>query len=228
MYFDRNANGDLTDAEDLVRGEFYDTAIGKPKVYFDIQAFKDPKTGHTHTEANFEIDVTNNVMTFWCKWRDLYQVQSGFGRNFIKETQLSDQPSSAPIFWPGAEQPIGFNPWCLDKLVIGRKSRIAVLLGHHGHGANSFSALSQYFLPIGVPVIATLNYRDSQNFEKNLTWRLNQRCCGFQYYDTVDVPRDAHPGMATLRFELPLLSGIVYESFETTVELAYPEADDKS
>ena len=51
-----------------------------------------------------------------------------------------------------------------------------VFLGHPGVGPNTFCAVTQEFLPPGVPVLATLIYKDGEGKERRCQSQLRERC----------------------------------------------------
>jgi hypothetical protein len=86
-------------------------------------------------------------------------------------------PAEAPVLRPGADGPLAFQRWTFEKrFPIGGEGDARVFLGHPGVGANTFCAVTQEFRPPGVPVLATLIYKDGEGKERRSRNELRERC----------------------------------------------------
>lgn len=179
LYFDRNANGDLTDPGERIVGK----PQGKETLNFAVGSFKDPATGDVHTEISFQTwlsnqDVDANPFTvdFYVKWQDKHVVHGGFDERPISTCQFTEKPADAPVYWLGGDAPLTVSRWGWDKLAIGQSHDIRTLLGYSGFGRGSFSALPQDYLPADLPILATLVYTDTAGKERRVQAELRERC----------------------------------------------------
>ena len=176
LYFDRNANGDLTEANERI--------VGKPDVteslVFNAGSFTDPKTADVHTDISFQmwIDAETNpfAVDISLKWKGKHVVHSGFAQRPTDDCSFQPSLKSAPVFWFGGEAPLRVNRWGWTKLTIGKSQEIRLLLGYRGIGRGSFSALSDDYLPAKLPILATLWYTDRSGKERRYLAKLRGRC----------------------------------------------------
>lgn len=176
LYFDRNANGDLTEANERIVGK----PEGKESFIFSVGSFTDPATSDVHTEVTFQtwIDSENDPfgVDIYVKWKDKHVVHSGFSERPIAECSFRATLQSAPVFWFGGDAPLRVNRWGWTKLTIGTSQDITVLLGYRGIGRGSFSAHRQDYLPASLPILATLIYTDRSGKERQYLAKLRERC----------------------------------------------------
>jgi hypothetical protein len=173
LFFDRNADGDLTAADERIEG-----SVHGDRVTFDIGSFTDRASNQTHTGLSISRTEGEDSMTmFRMKWCDKVAVRGGYAPQVGPYTQFAPTPAEAPILWPGADGSFSFQFWQqLDPLDIGGSEDVRVFLGHQGLGKNTFCAVPDTFLPKDVPVIATLIYRDKEGNEHRARSELSQRC----------------------------------------------------
>jgi hypothetical protein len=172
LYFDRNADGDLTGANERILGKQVDG-----RVQFELGAFTDPVTGKQHTEVVVSYRPQDDGMVmFSMKWCGQELIRGGYAVKPGPYTQFATSPAKAPVLWPGAEGPFTFQFWSMTNLTIGGEEDVRVFMGHQGYGANTFCTVSDTFLPKTVPVIATLIYRDGSGKEKRAQSELRERC----------------------------------------------------
>jgi hypothetical protein len=172
LFFDRNADGDLTADDERIEGE----ARGD-EVTFDIGSFTDPKSKQRHTGLSIRRNEGKNSITmFRMKWCDEVAIRGGYAPQSGPYTQFASTPTAAPILWPGADGAFSFQFWMIDTLHVGESEDVRVFLGHQGLGKNTFCAVPDTFLPKDVPVIATLIYRDSVGKEQRFRSELRERC----------------------------------------------------
>ena len=172
LYFDRNADGDLTAPEERIEGK----VVGD-QVIFDIGAFTDPLTKQKHTDLKITRHGGDAPMVMLrMKWCDKVQVMGGYAADAGPYTQFAPTPAEAPVLWPGADGPFSFQFWQLQPLSIDAADNVRVFLGHRGHGRNTFCAVPDTFLPKAVPVVATLLYTDNDGKERRAQSELRERC----------------------------------------------------
>jgi hypothetical protein len=172
LYFDRNADGDLTAPEERIEGK-----VTAGQVTFDIGSFTDPLTKQKHTEMSITRHTGAAPMVMLrMKWCDKVMVRGGYAPNAGPYTQFATTPAKAPVLWPGADGPLSFQFWLPRPLVIGQSEDVRVFLGNQGHGPNTFCAVPDTFLPKSVPVLATLLYKDTGGKERRASLELRERC----------------------------------------------------
>jgi hypothetical protein len=172
LYFDRSANGDLTQPEKRIVGKVADGSVT-----FDVGSITDPATGETHTEIHFSRRAeSDGTMFLSMKWRGKHALAGGYAPEPGPYTVFATRPEDAPVLWPGADGPLSFQRWMWDKIPVGGSEDVRVFLGHRGHGKNTFCGLAQDFLPSGAKVLATLVYTDRQGKEQRLRHELTERC----------------------------------------------------
>jgi hypothetical protein len=177
LYFDRNADGDLTAPEECIAGK-----VEEGYVTFDIGSFTDPVTKQKHTEMSITRHGRSIAqVALQIKWRDKVEIMGGFassdeGGSYF--TQFATTPAKAPVLWPGTDGSLSFSfPYGhLNPLNIGEAQDVMVSLGRQGHGRCTFCVASYTFLPKNVPVLATLLYTDKEGKERRAQSELRERC----------------------------------------------------
>jgi hypothetical protein len=172
LYFDRNADGDLTASEERIEGK-----VEANQVTFTVGSFTDPLTKQTHTD----LTITRHggaapMVMLRMNWCGKVQVMGGYAPDAGPYTEFAATPAEAPVLWPGADGPFSFQFWQLKPLTIGAADDVRVFLGHRGQGRNTFCAVPDTFLPKSVPVLATLLYTDKDGKEKRAQSELRERC----------------------------------------------------
>jgi hypothetical protein len=166
LYFDRNANGDLTEPAERLMGP-------GP---FKIGTFRDPATGDMHKNLTISRRPDGSVFLSM-SWKGQELVRGGYAEDAGPYCQFAETVEKAPILWPGAEGPLAFQRWIFDKqFPIGASGDARVFLGHPGAGPNTFCGVTQEFLPANVPVLVTLIYTDGQGKERRSQDELRERC----------------------------------------------------
>jgi hypothetical protein len=172
LYFDRNADGDLTAPEKRIAGK-----VEPGRVTFNIGSFTDRLTQQKHTELTItRHGDPNPMMMFQMKWCDKVMVRGGYAPEPGPYTKFATTPARAPVLWPAADGPFSFQFWQFQPLPIGAAGDVRVFLGHQGHGRNTFCAVPDTFLPKEVPVHATLVYTDKDGKERRAKSELRERC----------------------------------------------------
>jgi hypothetical protein len=172
LYFDRNADGDLTAPDERIEGD-----VNDDETIFDIGTFTDGANGQTHTGMSIRRrEGDDSITMFRMKWCDKVAVRGGYAPMPGPYTQFAPTPAEAPVLWPGADGPFSFQFWTIDTLHVGAAEHVRVFLGHQGHGQNTFCAVPDTFLPRDVPVIATLIYHDKDDKERRARSELRERC----------------------------------------------------
>jgi hypothetical protein len=166
LYFDLNADGDLTAPDERFTG------AGE----FKVGTFTDPATGDVHKNLALNRRTDGSVFLKML-WKGEQPITGGYAEDVGPYCQFAASPADAPVLWPGAEGPLGFQRWIFDKqFVIGKEGDARVFLGHPGYGVNTFCAVTQEFLAPEVPVLATLIYNDTEGKERRALHKLRERC----------------------------------------------------
>jgi hypothetical protein len=173
LYFDRNADGDLTAPDERIEGK-----DGGSATSFSIGSFTDAPANQKHTGLTItrRRGGSGAGVMLEMRWCDKVLVRGGYAPNAGPYTQFASTPAEAPVLWPAADGPFSFQFWLPEPLSIGADSDVKVFLGHQGQGANTFCAVPDTFLPREVPVLATLIYKDSQGTERQARSELRERC----------------------------------------------------
>jgi hypothetical protein len=172
LYFDRNADGDLTAADERIEGK-----VEGGQVTFHVGSFTDPLTKQKHTDLSITRRAgADGTVGLHMKWCDKVIVRGGYAPDPGPYTQFAPTAAEAPVLWPGADGPLSFQFWQLSPLPIGRTEDVRVFLGHQGHGRNTFCAVPDTFLPRNIPVLATLLYTDKDGKERRAQSELRERC----------------------------------------------------
>lgn len=171
LFFDRNADGDLTGPDERIAG----TRTGGGAT-FPVGQFTDRISRQQHRVTVHRSEGPQGRVMIHVDWCGKVMVRGGYAPNPGPYTQFAATPAEAPILWPAADGPFGFQFWTLDPLAIGRETDVRVFLGHPGHGRNTFCAVPDTFLPSTVPVLATLVYADKTGKEQRVRSELRERC----------------------------------------------------
>lgn len=175
IYFDRNANGDLTDPGERIAGK---VGARQRDVAFDLGEFTDPNTDEAHTELSVSRRKSDDGTVFFrMKWRGEQPLRGGYAEEAGPYARFADTAAEAPVFWFDASGRFSFQRWIWTKeLTIGEENDFPVFMGHHGLGKNTFTAVSQEFLPAKAPVLATLIYADKDGRRKERLNEFLERC----------------------------------------------------
>jgi len=172
LYFDRNADGDLTAANERIEGK-----TDGERMTFSVGSFTDPLCGQKHTDLTISRHggASPRVM-LEMKWCGKVVVRGGYAPDPGPYTQFAASPAEAPVLWPAADGAFRFQFWQAQPLAIGQVPDVRVFLGHRGHGRNTFCAVPDTFLLKEVPVLATLIYKDTGGKERRVRSELRERC----------------------------------------------------
>jgi hypothetical protein len=172
LYFDRNSDGDLTAPEKRIEGK-----VEPGGVSFTVGSFTDHLAKQKHTEMSITRHAgSDSRVMLSMKWCDKVIIRGGYAPQSGPYTEFATTPAEAPVLWPGADGPFGFQFWELQPLTIGESSDVRIFVGHQGHGRNTFCAVPDTFLPKEVPVVATLVYTDKDGKERRAQSELRERC----------------------------------------------------
>lgn len=165
LYLDRNADGDLTGADERFTGK-----DGK----FTIGDFKEPKSDVVH--KGFTVTWTPESIRYQMKWAGGPVTMGCYGPTGDVYANFAASPKEAPIFVPGTERPFEFEHWMSGTLLRGEENDFKVFIGNRGDRAGAFTCVDDKFLPKGEHVLVQLVCRDAAGKERRLTAQLAERC----------------------------------------------------
>jgi hypothetical protein len=165
LYLDRNADGDLTAANERIAGE---------GGIFEVGDFTEPGTDVIHT--GFRITWTKDGTRYRMKWGGGAITMGPYGPAPGTYADFAPSPAEAPIFVPGTERPFEFEHWMSGTLKRGQKTYFKVFMGNRGDRRGAFTCVDDTFLPKDEFVAAELRYRDGQGKEQRAIAELKERC----------------------------------------------------
>ncbi|HEV3022043.1 MAG TPA: hypothetical protein VGX76_06235 [Pirellulales bacterium] len=173
LYFDRDADGDLTEP-----GERIDGTVQQVSVTFDIGDLKDPHSDDVHTGLSLSRRARDDRSVFLqMQWQGKEPVMGGYAPQSGPYAKFAASAAKAPILWFDASGWFSFQTWGWNREVaIGSSADMRVFLGHRGVGDNTFCAVSQTFLPDHMPVLAKLIYTDTEGQERSAAAEFHERC----------------------------------------------------
>lgn len=169
LYFDRNGNGDLTDA-----GERHAIAGDA----FALGSFTDPGSQATHTDLKVRLtDKPSLTVMVGLNWRGRHRMGGGYPADPDGGYMaFGPTPADAPVLWADGDGPFQFQRWYGGRLTIGAEDEFKVFVGRKGAGPGSFWAFTTYVVPKEEGAEATLVYTDLKGAERTVTYRLTDRC----------------------------------------------------
>lgn len=175
LYFDRDADGDLTEEGEHIVG---DIEQREHAARFTIGDFSDPNSQDTHTSLSLtRRPSSDGSVMLRLNWQGREPIAGGFAEEAGPYTQFAKSAAEAPILWFDASGQFSFYRWIWAKdLTIGDATDLRVFLGHEGLGKNTFCAVSQDFLPKKVAVLATLIYTDNEGRQREESNHFLERC----------------------------------------------------
>lgn len=170
LYFDRNANGKLTDEGERIENE---------QGSFELGDFVDPNSNDRHTIVKLARNNKGSVM-FGLNWKGKHRVGGGYPKVDGPYTMFGKTAAEAPIVKVVGEGAFAVQTWSAPKsLKIGNSdyhNDIKFFVGHAGVGASSFSSVMHPFLPKNVALEATLIYESTAGKKTELKTKLTSRC----------------------------------------------------
>jgi hypothetical protein len=184
LYFDRNANGDLTEAGERFPGENEGASEGgDPLLRFHVGAFSVPGTSITHTDLEFVTFTRAGKKGFGfnLKWEGKAIISCGHDQLGSGPTGFGTSVQNAPIVRPTTLGPLSFALYGESsgrvELRIGQEQLIKVMIGTLGSAPDTFCALSQDFLIAGKDkLLATLMATDRAGDMARVRTTITGRC----------------------------------------------------
>ena len=167
LYFDRDADGDLTEESERFESSDHRFSIGE---------FTDPNGDVKHTDLSLRYDPKDGDVMFSLKWKGGEKVAGGYAPAPGPYMPFAEDPEKAPTIQPIGEGPFAVQPWMIDPLMIGDSTDVKFFLGHAGKGKHAFCAVRQTFLPEKDGLKATLIYNTVDGEEKQTVHKLLDRC----------------------------------------------------
>src|SRR5262245_44237310 len=101
LYFDRNADGDLTGRGERVQGQGSGGSMT-----FVVGKFTDPLTKQEHSDLMITCYSGGSARVMLSmNWCGKVMVQGGYAPDPGPYTQFAPKPADAPVLWPGADGP---------------------------------------------------------------------------------------------------------------------------
>lgn len=176
LYFDKNGNGDLTEAGERFTGKYDEAAETLSIVVGELAV---PGTKLVHTDLKFYTAERHNYKGFWfsMKWNGVDWVDGGYAPFSSDNTTYSTTAEKAPVLRPTILGPFGFV--ATDQLVlpIGGWKDVQFIVGNPGSGPDTLCAVHQNFLIPGKDrIIATLIAEDTAGREIRERTEIKQHC----------------------------------------------------
>lgn len=166
LYFDRNADGDLTAKDERIEGN--EAGV------FSIGDFREPGSEVVHKA--FTIQRAKGTLFYRLKWAGEADLSGPHGPTLEEGADFGASPKEAPIFVLGIERPFEFEHWMSGTLRRGESTDFKVFVGNRGDRKGAFTCVDDTFLPKCERVLVQLLCRDAAGKEQRLTAELAERC----------------------------------------------------
>jgi hypothetical protein len=177
LYFDKNGNGDLTEAGKRFVGH-YDEQVKELSIV--VGELHVPGVKLTHTNLRFVTVERHGYkgIYFGMKWNGKVLVDGGYGNEGTVFTTYSLSPQQAPILRPTPLGPLTFRFWDAQvSLPRGQATDVQLGLGSAGSGPDTFCAVSEHYLVPGKDtIVATLIGKDSVGKELLYRTEIKKHC----------------------------------------------------
>ena len=183
VYFDRNGNGDLTEAGEKFTGKFDESEDAVARgLAIDVRLGDLPVPGSdlVHTDLRIATVPKKDRKGVWfqMKYGGKVEVSGGNGPSGgIDTTVYGATPKEAPVLRPTILGPMAFALWCGDELEIGGSAHLSLLVGNAGSGRDTLMSLSEDFLDLKTETIrATLVATDVDGKEVRVPCEIKRHC----------------------------------------------------
>lgn len=184
LYFDKNANGDLTEDGERFAGTYNES--GEPAgiaLLIRVGDFAVPGSDLVHQDLQFSTVPKKGRRGVWfrMKWAGKDEVSGGYSRVGIQTTVYGESAATAPILRPTVEGPLSFGiyTWGPDEQVlkIGEETKVYFILGNRGSGSDTICGVSENFLVPGEDrIVATLIAKDQNGSEVTTRNEIKGHC----------------------------------------------------
>ncbi|SRR5579883_1503394 len=168
LYFDKNGNGDLTEAGERFVGH-YDAKL--PELTIRVGDLRVPGTKRIHTDLRFLTVERHGYKGFWfaMNWDGKVPVDGGHGKD-VESTEYASSAAKAPILRPTPLGPLWFKCWESELVLpIGKATDVQLSLGNPGSGADTFCVVNEHYLIEGKDtIVATLIAKDKDREGKEI------------------------------------------------------------
>lgn len=178
LYFDKNGDGDLTEAGERFTGS-YDEETKTLSIVVGKLAV--PGTALVHTDLKFCTIERHNYKGFWfsMKWNGADGVEGGYTPFSCDNTTYSTTAKTAPVLRPTILGPLAFLIPDGGKLEfpIGGTKDVQLIAGNPGSGPDTFCAVHEHFLISGKDrIMATVIASDAASREICLQTEIKKHC----------------------------------------------------
>jgi hypothetical protein len=172
LYFDKDADGDLTDHGERFTGTYNERgARAGMALTIPVGDYRVPGTDRVHKKLRFSTIRKTGRKGIWFTmlWCGKEVISGGASATGMDSTIYGPTPDKAPVLRPTAEGPISFALWGSERtpvLSIGASTSITFQIGNRGSGSDTLCYLSCEFLKIPEDrIIATLIAKDRSGNE---------------------------------------------------------------
>jgi len=182
LYFDRNANGDLTEPDERFVGTYSERgARAGMALVLRIPELRVPGTGIVHKKFLVSTVRKKGRRGIWfrMRWRGTTTVSGGYGATGMDTTLWASTPAKAPVIRPTVLGPLSFALWGPKTvtLPVGGSGSISLLVGSRGSGPDTLAVVDEHHLDLEKDALtATLIARDAAGRELRTRTRITGHC----------------------------------------------------
>jgi hypothetical protein len=181
LYFDLDADGDLTDPGERFRGGDYRENLARAGMAMTIRVGDVAVPGTSRVHRGFRVSTVRKPgregIWFSLEWCGRETVRGGAPSGGYDSTRWGKTPADAPILRPTAEGPLGFALWGGTTLRVGTSSRIDFLVGNPGSGPDTLCYLDDEFLDREKDrIVAVLHAKDREGRKKAIPIEMQAPC----------------------------------------------------
>jgi hypothetical protein len=151
LYFDRDADGDLTDPDERITSTYVERrARAGMAVVLHVGDFAVPGTDLVHRGLEFATVPKKGRKGVWfrLRWNGEHRLMCGNARVGMDSTIWAESPKDAPVLRPTPRGPLAFAIWSGHVLRRGVDSRVNVYVGSAGSGPDTHCAVDNDFLDL--------------------------------------------------------------------------------
>ncbi|MBK8977600.1 MAG: hypothetical protein IPM29_16945 [Planctomycetes bacterium] len=182
LYFDRDADGDLTDDGERIAGR-YDEGRAKAgmAVTLRIGELAVPGTDLVHTDFVICTVPKSGRRGVWfrLKWNGGTTVSGGYGATGMDTTAWATSPAAAPVLRPDPNGPLSFGTWGDDRIEmkIGGATHVNVIAGNRGSGPDTLAVVDEDFIDLLLDELrVTVIARRADGGEVRTISRITEHC----------------------------------------------------
>ncbi len=182
LYFDLNANGNLTDAGERFTAK-YDEERAKAGMAITFKIAELPVPGTDWVHESFRISTVRKKgrkgIFFVMKWRGREDMSGGYGLLGSDVTRWTGSARTAPIIRPNPMGPLSFATWGDEEIVmpVAGETHVNVVAGNRGSGPDTLAVVDENFIDLEVDALwVTVIGRDEHGKEVRARSRITEHC----------------------------------------------------